>query len=73
MRIEVSAQEAVYRLLEGSPLKVLQHGEEISLSMDGVVTRPIPDIQIKVGPRPSQPPGREPIAKEAKREATEKL
>jgi alpha,alpha-trehalose phosphorylase len=68
LRIEVIAQEAVYRLLDGSPLKVLHHGEEIFLPADGVVTRPIPDIQ--AGPRPSQPPGRVPIAREAKRRAT---
>ena len=58
LRIEVTPEEATYRMLEGSPLKVHHHGEEILLSMDGPVTRSIPPI--KAGPRPTQPPGREP-------------
>jgi alpha,alpha-trehalose phosphorylase len=65
LRIEVKAQEATYSLLDGSPLKVFHHGEEISLSMEGVVTRPIPEIH--AGLRPSQPPGRAPMAREVKR------
>jgi alpha,alpha-trehalose phosphorylase len=65
LRIVVMAQEATYRLLDGSPLKVLHHGEEIFLSMDGVVTRPIPEIH--AGLRPNQPPGRAPRAREVKR------
>jgi len=68
LRIEVSAQDATYRLLDGSPLKVFHHGEEIFLTENMAVTRLIPDIQIQVGPRPSQPPGRAPIAREGKRE-----
>ncbi|GAC1398223.1 MAG: glycosyl hydrolase family 65 protein [Ktedonobacteraceae bacterium] len=59
LRIEVSAKEVTYRLLAGSPLKVRHYGEEILLPLDGAITRPIPDI--KVGPRPTQPPGRAPL------------
>jgi alpha,alpha-trehalose phosphorylase len=65
LRIEVKAQEATYSLLDGSPLKVFHHGEEIFLSMEGVVTRPIPEIH--AGLRPSQPPGRAPMAREVKK------
>jgi alpha,alpha-trehalose phosphorylase len=61
LRVEVRATEATYRLLDGSPLVVRHHGEEILLPMDGAVTRPIPPIQ--TGPRPTQPPGRAPIAR----------
>jgi alpha,alpha-trehalose phosphorylase len=57
LRVEVRATEATYRLLDGSPLAVRHHGEEILLAVDEAVTRPIPDIQ--AGPRPTQPPGRE--------------
>jgi len=64
LRVEVTATEATYRLLDGSPLKVRHHGEEFLLPVDGVVTRPIPDIQ--AGPRPSQPPGRAPLAREVR-------
>jgi len=61
LRVEVTAKEATYRLLDGSPLKVRHYGEEILLPVDGAVTRPIPDM--KVGPRPTQPPGRAPVAR----------
>ena len=59
LRVEVSATEATYRLLDGSPLVVCHHGEEITLSVDSAVTRPIPPVQ--AGPRPTQPPGRAPL------------
>ena len=56
--VEVSADRAIYRLLDGSPLKTWHHGAEITLSKDEAISKPIPPI--KAGPRPSQPPGREP-------------
>lgn len=59
LRIEVTATEATYRLLDGSPLKVRHHGEEILVPVNEPVSRPIPPIQ--AGPQPKQPPGREPI------------
>ncbi len=58
LRVEVRAKEATYRLLDGSPLSVHHYGEEIHLSVDEAVIRPIPPIQ--AGPRPTQPPGRAP-------------
>ncbi len=64
LRVEVTAREATYRMLEGSSLKVHHHGEEILLSMDGPVTRSIPSI--KAGPRPTQPSGREPAERGAR-------
>ena len=71
LRIEVSAQEATYRLLDGSPLKVRHHGEEILLPVNEVVIRLIPEIH--AGPRPSQPPGRAPIPREVRAHSTKKL
>ncbi|MGZ6286438.1 MAG: glycosyl hydrolase family 65 protein, partial [Ktedonobacterales bacterium] len=59
LRVEVTATEATYRLLDGSPLKVHHHGEDILLRVDGAITRSIPPI--KAGPRPTQPPGRAPV------------
>jgi alpha,alpha-trehalose phosphorylase len=64
LRVEVRATEATYRLLDDPPLVVRHHGEEILLPVDAAVTRPIPPV--KVGPRPTQPPGRAPIARSAK-------
>jgi alpha,alpha-trehalose phosphorylase len=61
LRVEVRATEAMYHLLDGSPLMVLHHNDEITLSMKNPVTRPIPPI--KGGPRPSQPSGRTPEAR----------
>ena len=58
LRVEVREKEATYHLLEGSTLKTWHHGEEITLTANEPVTRPIPTI--KAGPRPTQPPGREP-------------
>ena len=69
MRIEVSTQDATYRLLDGPPQKVLHHGEEIFLTEDEAITRDIPKIPIKVGPRPTQPPGRAPASREARKKA----
>jgi alpha,alpha-trehalose phosphorylase len=63
LRVEVTPTEATYRLLEGEPVTVRHHGEEILLSQDKAVSRPIPSL--KAGPRPSQPAGRAPVAREA--------
>jgi alpha,alpha-trehalose phosphorylase len=63
LRVEVTATEATYQLLAGDPLTVHHHGDEVSLTVDQPVTRPIPDIA--VGPRPTQPPGRAPRARGA--------
>jgi alpha,alpha-trehalose phosphorylase len=65
LRVEVRATEATYRLLDGSPLKTWHHGDEILLSVDRAVTRPIPDVQ--AGPRPTQPPGRTPTPRGSRR------
>ncbi len=65
LRVEVTATEAMYRLLDGSPLKIRHHGDEIILPADEAVTRPIPPV--KAGPRPAQPSGRAPIARRARR------
>jgi alpha,alpha-trehalose phosphorylase len=64
LHVEVKAKEATYRLLDGSPLKTWHHGDEILLSLDKAVTRNIPAI--KAGPRPAQPPGREPVPRRAR-------
>ena len=68
LRVEVRAKEATYRLLEGPPLVVHHHGEEILLPVDESVTRPIPPIQ--AGPRPTQPPGCAPAPRAARAQST---
>ncbi len=69
LRVEVTATEATYRLLDGPPLKVHHHGEEIFLPADGAITRPIPPV--KAGPRPTQPPGRAPVPRGERAQSTE--
>jgi alpha,alpha-trehalose phosphorylase len=66
LHVEVTAKEATYRLLEGSPLVVCHHGEELRLAAGEGVTRPIPPIE--AGPRPQQPPGRAPAPRAEQRE-----
>ncbi len=63
--VEVTEKEATYYLLRGSSFKVWHHGDEITLSTEKAVTRPIP--RIKAGPRPEQPPGRAPAHRAAHR------
>ncbi|EFH88417.1 glycoside hydrolase family 65 protein [Ktedonobacter racemifer] len=63
LRIEVTAKEASYHLLSGSPLTVRHYGNDISLTRSSAVTRPIPLIH--AGPQPTQPPGRAPVARSA--------
>lgn len=57
LRVEVTATEATYRLLAGTPLTLSHHGESFDLGTAPVV-RPIPGIE--AGPRPTQPAGRAP-------------
>ena len=64
LRVEVTAEEATYRLLSGSPLVIRHYGDEILVPVDGVVSRPIPEVQM--GPQPSQPPDRVPLRREGR-------
>jgi alpha,alpha-trehalose phosphorylase len=59
LRIEVNATGATYQLLDGLPLRMYHHGEEILLAVDSPVSRSLPPIQ--AGPQPTQPAGREPL------------
>jgi alpha,alpha-trehalose phosphorylase len=58
-RIAVTAKgdQATYELLDGPPLTIRCHGEDVELD-DTPVKRPIP--QVRREDRPMQPPGREP-------------
>jgi alpha,alpha-trehalose phosphorylase len=60
LRVTVTGREATYELLEGEPLGIFHHGERLELT-DKLAERKIPPIQ--AGPRPHQPPGREPISR----------
>jgi alpha,alpha-trehalose phosphorylase len=58
LRVSATPTSASYTLLSGQPLQLAHHGELLSLSGDGALTRPIPPCPWRVPP--TQPPGREP-------------
>ena len=59
LRVEVTHAEARYSLADGDPLEILHHGEPVTLPAGKPQARPIPAAPPL--PRPSQPPGREPV------------
>lgn len=59
LRVEIKQTEASYHLLNGKGMKTFHYGEEIEVTTDKVVTRPISPGP--TGPRLSQPPGRAPL------------
>jgi len=59
LHAEVTHADVTYALADGEPLEVLHYDEKVQLSADKPQTRPIRTGSAR--PRPSQPPGREPI------------
>jgi alpha,alpha-trehalose phosphorylase len=60
LMVEATKKDAIYTLLEGRPLDLSHHGDQIKVAKRKPVTRPIPPIAPD-RPPPSQPPGREPL------------
>jgi alpha,alpha-trehalose phosphorylase len=58
LRVDVTHEHASYRADDGKPLKIAHHGTPVTLSGGKAQKFPIP--KITPGPRPTQPPGREP-------------
>jgi alpha,alpha-trehalose phosphorylase len=59
LQVTAENQSATYTLLDGEPVEIGHHGERFTLGQGGAVVRPIPPAP--KGPRPTQPPGREPF------------
>jgi alpha,alpha-trehalose phosphorylase len=59
LRVEVTDAVARYVLANGEPLVILHHGQEVNLSVGKPQVHPVPAAPSR--PRPSQPPGREPV------------
>nr|WP_221379034.1 glycosyl hydrolase family 65 protein [Actinoplanes polyasparticus] len=59
--VEITHEQAVYRLLYGDDLELRHHGEPVTVPRDGSATRPIPAPEA-VEPV-HQPAGREPLAR----------
>jgi alpha,alpha-trehalose phosphorylase len=58
IRVEIDHEQARYSLLQGDPLDVTHHGDNVTLTPDQPVTRPIPKPPSREAP--AQPPGRAP-------------
>jgi alpha,alpha-trehalose phosphorylase len=56
--VRVTGSEATYTLGGGDPVGLAHHGRVFALTAGEPVTYPIPPVE--PGPRPVQPPGREP-------------
>ncbi|MHB8656537.1 MAG: glycoside hydrolase family 65 protein [Solirubrobacteraceae bacterium] len=63
LRVEVTHEEARYSLLEGPPLQIAHHGEEVTIANPESVSRPIPEIIESKAP--TQPAGRSPTPRGA--------
>ena len=61
LRVEVNHASARYLLEDGKQLEIAHHGKRVKLSAGKPEERPIAAIPPR--PRPSQPPGREPVAR----------
>jgi alpha,alpha-trehalose phosphorylase len=59
LRVQVTHADITYSLADGEPLAILHYGEKVQLSADKPEARPIQAV--RAGPRPNQPPGREPV------------
>ena len=63
LKVEATQTEATYTLTEGGPLEISHYGDRIEVSRQKPVTRPIvPTVSDE--PAPTQPPGREPMARQ---------
>ena len=56
--VDIAPDRATYTLLEGPPVAIRHHGQDVDLGPDPA-TRPLPPRRSY--PRPQQPPGREPV------------
>jgi len=62
LHVEVTHADATYSLADGEPLEVLHHDEKVQVSAGKPEARPIQPVTAR--PRPSQPPGREPVRRQ---------
>ncbi|MGP0025006.1 MAG: glycoside hydrolase family 65 protein [Streptosporangiaceae bacterium] len=59
LHVEANHTSATYSLADGKPLEILHYGKKVQLSAGEPEVRPIQAAPPR--PRPSQPPGREPL------------
>jgi alpha,alpha-trehalose phosphorylase len=63
LHVEISHEAARYLLADGNPLAITHHGEKLTLTPGQRQERPVPRAPSR--PRPAQPPGRAPEARQA--------
>jgi alpha,alpha-trehalose phosphorylase len=68
LRMEVTHASATYTLDDGQPLEISHHGEKVTVSAGKPLVCPVPPAPSL--PRPSQPPGREPVHRRPREEPT---
>ncbi|MEV1287846.1 glycoside hydrolase family 65 protein [Micromonospora sp. NPDC049679] len=68
LRVDVEPHEVTYSLRDGDPdatIDLQHHGEELTVTIDGPIIRPVPAAE-PAGPPLQQPPGRAPARRAAK-------
>ncbi len=58
LRVNIHSRDAQYELLDGEPLEILHHGENVKVTVGSPQTRPLPPGPQRPPPQP--PPGRSP-------------
>ncbi|MGW1881368.1 glycoside hydrolase family 65 protein [Streptomyces sp. NPDC001970] len=58
LQVDVSGSAARYTLVEGDPLRIVHHGEPLTVTVSEPVERPLPTAPVL--PEPQQPRGRRP-------------
>jgi alpha,alpha-trehalose phosphorylase len=59
LKVEIDPKQATYSLRAGDPLEIVHHGEQVTVTADKPVSRPIPPHARRK--RPTQPHGRAPV------------
>jgi len=67
LRVEINHSSARYLLEDGGSLDIVHHGKRVKLAAEKAQECPVPAISPR--PRPSQPPGREPIRRVSRDQA----
>jgi alpha,alpha-trehalose phosphorylase len=62
LRVSFDHRQACYEVADGMPLRLVHFGQEFSVTPGEPLRLDIPPV--KAGPRPTQPPGREPQHRE---------
>ncbi|MFF3458415.1 glycoside hydrolase family 65 protein [Streptomyces sp. NPDC002730] len=63
LHVDIRSSAAVYTLVEGDPLKIMHHGEPLTVRVSRPVERPLPPVPVQ--PEPQQPRGHRPADRAA--------